>query len=132
MAGEWWLNVHGPTRGNFSRSRAHAPSLKPFIFNAEPFARVDHLAAELLRSRDKHLTRFGILSRYDDGHAFLDDAGFFAGNFAQRMAQKILVVEDDKGDHRDYGREDVCRIQAAPQSHLEYAEINALPGEILK
>ena len=49
----------------------------------------------VFRAAQNYLARFGTLFGHDDRNAGLEDSRLFAGDFLQRMAEKIFVVEID-------------------------------------
>ncbi len=56
----------------------------------------------------------------------LDDAGFFAGDLLDGMAEKIFVVEIDRRDDGDFGHDDVGGVEAAAQANFVDREIDSL------
>ncbi len=75
--------------------------------------------------------RFGLgrLLGEDGRYARFQDAGFFRGDFAERVAQKDLMIEVDGRDHGERGVYDVSGIQPAAQPHFEHCGFHALAGE---
>src|SRR5258708_27984947 len=75
----------------------------------------------------------------DYGNAGLDDSGFFAGDFAQRVTEKIFVIEVDAGDDAHLRDNDDRGVQpsaeagfANRESHAHFSEIyKRTPGDAL-
>src|SRR5580658_3603475 len=74
-------------------------------------------------SRDR-TARFGTLGGAQHGGIWLDDAGFLARNFFQRMAEIGFVIEINLRDHRNFGDDDARRIKAAAHSDFVHREFH--------
>ena len=73
--------------------------------------------------------RFRLIRGGDDRHARLDDAGLFGGDFCQRVAEPLLVVEGDVGDDAGQRRDDVGRVQPPAQAGFPDHQVAFLFGE---
>src|SRR5437868_8022127 len=67
---------------------------------------------------DHHLCFFR-LRRGDDRNVWLDDSGFFARDFRNRITKPFLMVKVDRRDDRDRRRHGIGRIQASAHPGLE-------------
>ena len=81
------------------------------------------------RTRLQHAHRRGLLPPGQDGDTGLDDPGLFHGDRLERVAQHVLVVEADRRDHRQRGRHDVGRVEAAAKAGLEHGDADLRVGE---
>ena len=72
-----------------------------------------------------HGTRFRPFHRADHQRRFLDDAGFFTGDFSYRMAQKTLMIEINRSDDCNFRLNDVRRVQPAAQANFIHREFHA-------
>ena len=61
----------------------------------------------------------------DDGDTGFDNAGFFAGDLGQRIAEELLVIHGNGGDDAGNGGDDVGRIEAA--AHANGIAYRAIP-----
>ena len=68
----------------------------------------------------------------DDGDAGLENAGFFAGDFAQGVAEEIFVIEIHARDDGDGGRENICGVEAAAEADFENGEVHTLLREVFE
>ena len=67
-----------------------------------------------------HRARFVGLDADDGGPATLQDAGLFAGDQGQRVAQILLVVVVDGGDDRECRLvDDIGCVEPAAQAHFQ-------------
>ncbi len=57
------------------------------------------------------------------GNPWLDDAGLFPGNFGQAIPQPIDMVVAQGSDDGHLGRDDVGRVQPAPQPHFDHGGV---------
>ena len=83
----------------------------------------------LLGRGGDHLARLVGEHAADHRHARLDDAGLFAGDRRQRVAELLRVVEADAGDDRDQRLADVGRIEPAAQSHFQHGRVQPALGK---
>ncbi len=110
-----------PARGNFS-DRARTRPSSSIRGRFDTLRRCRSPGSEFGRPCKDHLARFRPLFRHDDRHAGLENSGFLAGDFPQRMPQKILVIEIDARNKRNHRRDNVRGIQAAAEAHLKNRE----------
>ena len=78
----------------------------------------------------EHRTGLGGRLADDDRYARLDDAGFFAGYFGERVAQELYMVKADVGDDAKVGRDDVRAVQPSAQPHFDDRHLHLLLLEI--
>ena len=78
------------------------------------------------------VARFGVEDAGDDGDAGLDDAGFFAGDRCQRVAELLRVVEADAGDDADVRLADVGRVEPAAEADFEHGSVDIGLREVQK
>src|SRR2546426_12687781 len=77
------------------------------MFHAERRLRFDDGAAKVRRAEQDDLASFGPLRRNDYGNSGLEDARLFAGDFANRMAEEIFVVEINGRDEGNGGEDEL-------------------------
>ena len=77
----------------------------------------------------EHGERLVGLDRRDDGGGRLDDAGLRARDLLDRRAEPALVVEGDRGEHRDLAVGDVRRVPLAAHADLEHHDVDGGVGE---
>src|SRR5262245_32934094 len=77
-----------------------------------------------------HFTRFRIAHATDGRPACLDDARFLEGDFRQRVAEHLHVIEADAGDNRDERLADVGRIETPAEANLDHGEIDLAANEV--
>ncbi len=65
------------------------------------------------------LVGLGVLREGDEGAVGAEDAGFFAGDLGEGVAEVVLVVEGDVGDDGDEGVDDVGGVETASQAYFE-------------
>lgn len=76
------------------------------------------------------LVGIGVLRQGDKGAVGPQDAGFFAGDLGDGVAQVVLMVERDVGDDGDQRVDDVGGVEASAKADLEDGNINGLLGEV--
>ena len=64
-----------------------------------------------------------MLGEGDEGAVGAEDAGFFAGDFGDGVAEVVLVVEGDVGDDGEDGLDDVGGVEAAAQADFEDGDV---------
>ena len=103
--------------------------LRGFIFDAKEIWDVDDGAVEFVRASEDDFACFGALFGENDGHAGLQDAGFFGGDFREGVAEEIFVVEIDAGDDGNERVKNIGGVEAAAEADFEDAEFDAFAGE---
>ena len=89
---------------------------RPEMDTAEGARHLLEPPAEPRGARLDHRQRLGRLGGDDAGHAAFQDAGLFAGDLGQRLAQILGVVDRDGGDDRQpRGADHVGRVQPPAQ-----------------
>ena len=73
---------------------------------------------------------FGREAAEDDGDIGFDDAGFFAGDFFEGVAEEFLVVEGDGGDDGELGEDDVGGVEAAAEADFDEGDVHFFAGEV--
>ena len=71
-----------------------------------------------------------VLGEGDEGSVGAEDAGFFAGDFADGVAEVVLVIKGDVGDDREQGLDDVGSVEAASEAHFEDGDADFLLAEV--
>ena len=72
------------------------------------------------------LIRLGVLGQGDKGAVGAKDAGLFAGDLCDGVAEIVLVVERDVGDDREQRVDDVGGVQAAAEADLQDGDVDRL------
>ncbi len=72
------------------------------------------------------LVGFGVLGEGDEGAVGAKDAGFFAGDLGDGVAQVVLMVEGDVGDDREEGVDDVGGVETASQAYFQDGDVDRL------
>ena len=93
---------------------------------------VDGAGLEFGRDFSEDLIGDGVLGEEDGGSAGAKDAGFFAGDLGEGVAQPLLVVEVDVGDDGDEGRDDIGGVETAAESDLKDGDVDVLGGEVVE
>src|SRR5882724_3471654 len=117
-AGDFFYQRADPTVGHLLR------------FDRKGSLGLDYRCVEFARLCEKNFASFVALLGGDYGNAGFDDSGFFGGNFTQRMAEEVFVVEIDTSDDADPRRKNVGCIEAATKSSFENCELHFLLSEI--
>src|SRR5437667_3534292 len=102
------------------------------MFHAERRFGFDDGAAKFRRAEQVDLASFGPLRRNDYGNSGLEDARLFAGDFANRMAEEILVVEVNGRDEGNGGNDDIGGVETPAQADFEDGEVDASARESLE
>ena len=131
-AGQGWREFDRPAGRDFGDASASEPVFHRFAVDAEGSGRFDDEATERGGAREDDLAGLGALLCDDDGHGRLDDAGLFRGDFLERMAEEIFVVEVDAGDYGDHGSQNVRGVQATAETHLENTKFDAGLREVFE
>src|SRR5665213_2703241 len=63
------------------------------------------------------LVGLGVLRERDQSAVLAQDAGFFAGDFGDGVAEVFLVVERDVGDDGEHGIDDVGGVETAAEAY---------------
>lgn len=94
--------------------------------------RPDHpkRAADRRRPGAERVEHFVLLRDRHARHARLHDPGLFARDLCERVAQDLRVLELDRRDRRNLGRDHVGRVQAPAQPNLDHANVDRLVREI--
>ena len=71
------------------------------------------------RYSGNHGSRVVVQIADDDRDAGLDDAGLLTRDGGDRRAELRLVVRIDRRDRSDHGRDDIRRVEPAPESDLD-------------
>ncbi len=58
------------------------------------------------------------------GYAFLNDTGFFTGNFGKGIAQYLGMFEPDIGDYGQYRGNDIGAVEPSAQAGFYYGDIH--------
>src|SRR5438093_11811466 len=95
------------------------------MFHAERRFGFDDGAAKFRRAEQDDLASFGPLRRNDYGNSGLEDARLFAGDFANRMAEEIFVVEVNGRDEGNGGNADVGGVETPAQADFRGREVDA-------
>ncbi len=74
----------------------------------------------------------GMLGEEDGGAVGAEDAGLFAGDLGEGIAQPLLMIEIDVGDDGEEGFDDVGGVEAAAESDLEDGEVDVAAGEVVE
>ncbi len=93
----------------------------------EPFA--GDRRADLGHAAQQDLGRGHLLPGQDGEAAGLDDPGLLPRDLLDRVAQVGLVVQPDRGDHRDGRVHDVRRVPRAAHAHLDHRDVDGRVGE---
>ena len=64
-----------------------------------------------------------------DRHAGFEDAGFLTGDLLQRVPQKPLVIEIDRGNGRRHRAHDVGRVEPPAEADLEHGDVDRRAAE---
>src|SRR5437667_6409520 len=102
------------------------------MFHAERRFGFDDGAAKFRRAEQDDLAGFGPLRRNDYGNSGLEDARLFAGDFANRMAEEIFVVEVNGRDEGNGGNDDIGGVETPAQADFEDGEVDASARESLE
>jgi len=84
---------------------------------------------EFVRASEDDFACFGALFGEDDGDGGLQNAGFFAGDFREGVAEKVFVVEINARDDGNERMKNIGGVEAAAEADFEDAEFDALAGE---
>src|SRR6266404_7960992 len=99
-----------------------------FGSDAEVAAENRKRAPERRRARRDHVG--GLAARTgDDGDTGLHDTRLLARDRRDRVAEILLVIAADVGDHGDRRDDDVRRVEASAEADLEHLHLDALGGE---
>src|ERR1700689_84101 len=102
------------------------------LLDAKCLGCIDDRRQKLFRTILNHFPCFRTLLRDDDRYRGLDDSGFLSRDFAQGVAQEILVIEIDARDDRDDRRENIRGVETAAETNFECTKLNALLSEIFE
>src|SRR5713101_5456069 len=94
--------------------------MQGFPFDMKETGGLDYGTLEVLCASEDDFACFRMLLGENDGNRALHDTGLFRCDFAQRVAEEILVVEIDAGDDGDGGRKNVGGIEAAAEAYFEF------------
>jgi len=67
---------------------------------------------------------------HHDRDARLDDARFFARNFFEGVAKEFLMVEADRCDDAQLGRDDIGGVEAAAEADFDEREVHFFVGKM--
>ena len=70
------------------------------------------------------LVGLGVLGEGDEGAVGAEDAGLFAGDLGDGVAEVVLVVERDVGDDGEEGVDDVGGVETAAEAHFEDGDVD--------
>src|SRR5438309_8783606 len=73
-----------------------------------------------------------MLRQQTNGSLRTQDASFFARDLRQRIAEEILVIKVDVGDHGDQGINNIRRIQPTAKTYFKYRQIDPGAGEVFE
>jgi hypothetical protein len=101
-----------------------------FLAGDKILAEFEHRHAHAVRARQDHITRNLQLRSHHQRRAFLDDARFFARDRGEIVAQKFLVIQTHRLDHRHGGvQHHIGGVIGAAQSHFQHHRIGGIAGE---
>ena len=78
------------------------------------------------------LVGLGMLGEGDEGSVGAEDAGFFASDLGEGVAEVVLVVEGDVGDDGDEGGDNVGGVETATEAYFEDGDVDFLFRKIRK
>ena len=70
------------------------------------------------------LVGFGVLGEGDEGAVGAEDAGLFAGDLGDGVAEVVLMVEGDVGDDGEEGVDDVGGVESASEAYFEDGDVD--------
>ena len=70
------------------------------------------------------LVGLGMLGEGDEGAVGAEDAGLFAGDLGDGVAEVVLVVEGDVGDDGEEGVDDVGGVETAAEAYFEDGDVD--------
>ena len=65
-----------------------------------------------------------MLGEGDEGAVGAEDAGLFAGDLGDGVAEVVLVVEGDVGDDGEEGFDDVGGVETAAEAYFEDGDVD--------
>jgi hypothetical protein len=69
------------------------------------------------------------LRRHDRGRAGFDDSRLFPRDLGERVTKVLLMVQTDRGNHRDVGVDDIGRVPLTAESDLDDGDVHRGVGE---
>ena len=76
------------------------------------------------------LVGLGVLREGDEDAVGAEDAGLFAGDGGDGVAEVVLVVEGDVGEDGEERLDDVGGVEAAAEADFEDGDVDLLLGEV--
>ncbi len=74
------------------------------------------------------LVGFGMLGEGDESAVGAEDAGLFAGDLSDGVAEVVLVVERNIGDNGEEGIDDVGGVEPPAEAYFEDSDVDRLGG----
>src|SRR5882762_1949918 len=131
-SGQLWGKARRPARGYLCDSCMRATILERSVIQAIGLGRFNNWTPKFRCPRQKNFASFRSLPGEHNRNTLFQDAGFFGGDVAQRMPQKVFVIEIDGRDQRNCRSQNIGGVEPPAQANLKHAKINARLGEILK
>ncbi len=76
------------------------------------------------------LVGLGVLREGDEEAVGAQDAGFFAGDGGDGVAEVVLMVEGDVGEDGEEGLDDVGGVETAAEADFKDGDVDLLLGEV--
>ena len=131
-AGQAGGNFEGFPRRKFGDLRARETVPRRILGDLKCLCGFNHRTFHLIGASEDDFARLGCLRRNDRRHARLEDSSFLTGDFFQRVAEEIFVVEINAGNDRYGGRKNVRGIEASAEANFENAGFDAFAREIFE
>src|SRR5690606_30764092 len=78
------------------------------------------------------LLNFRLSFAHDHGNAILNDPCFFKSDALPSATEQFLMIHPDVCDHRQYGPDNVRRIEPSAETHFDNGDVHLLCREVLK
>src|SRR5256885_1229529 len=126
MAGKAWGEFEARSGARLNDACADAAVFHGFLIDLKDFRRLGDGAAEFLGASKNHFAGFRTLLGEDDGHSPFQDPRLFGCDFAQRMAEKVFVVEIDAGDDRNDRGNNVGGVETSAEANFKHSQFDTL------